>query len=32
MDHIESWSTNEITVNWNAPLAWITAFLDEKGR
>jgi len=23
VDHIESWSTNEITINWNAPLAWI---------
>lgn len=30
MDHIESWSTNEITINWNAPLAWVTAFLDES--
>ncbi len=29
VDHIESWSTNEITINWNAPLAWVTAFLDE---
>ncbi len=30
VDHIESWSTNEITINWNAPLAWIAAFIDEK--
>ncbi|MBN1428196.1 MAG: glycoside hydrolase family 9 protein [Anaerolineae bacterium] len=30
VDHIESWSTNEITINWNAPLAWVAAFLDEK--
>jgi endoglucanase len=30
VDHFESWSTNEITINWNAPLAWVTAFLDEK--
>lgn len=29
IDHIESWSTNEITVNWNAPFAWVAAFLDE---
>jgi endoglucanase len=29
-DHIEAWSTNEITINWNAPLAWVAAFLDEK--
>ncbi len=30
LDHIESWSTNEITINWNAPLAWIAAFLDDQ--
>jgi endoglucanase len=30
MDNIESWSTNEITINWNAPLAWLTAYLDEQ--
>jgi len=29
VDHIESWSTNEITINWNAPFAWVLAFLDE---
>ncbi len=32
VDHISSWSTNEITINWNAPFAWVTAFLDECGR
>lgn len=31
MDNIESWSTNEITINWNAPLAWMAAYLDEAG-
>jgi len=31
LDHIDSWSTNEITINWNAPFAWATAYLDEKG-
>jgi endoglucanase len=30
VDHIESWSTNEITINWNAPLAWVTAYIDES--
>ncbi|MBN1652369.1 MAG: glycoside hydrolase family 9 protein [Deltaproteobacteria bacterium] len=30
IDHIESWSTNEIAINWNAVFAWITAFLDEQ--
>lgn len=32
VDHIEAWSANEITINWNAPLAWTAAFLDERGR
>ena len=32
VDHIESWSTNEIAINWNAPLAWAAAFLDEIGK
>jgi endoglucanase len=32
VDHIEAYSVNEITINWNAPLAWVTAWLDEKGR
>jgi endoglucanase len=30
MDNIESWSTNEITINWNAPFAWLAAYLDEQ--
>ncbi|MBN2193124.1 MAG: glycoside hydrolase family 9 protein [Polyangiaceae bacterium] len=32
IDNIESWSTNEIAINWNAPLAWAAAFLDEVDR
>jgi endoglucanase len=32
IDHIEAWSVNEITINWNAPFAWVTAFLDEKSK
>ncbi len=32
VDHIEAWSANEITINWNSPLAWVSAFMDEKGR
>ncbi len=31
MDDIYSWSTNEISMFTNAPLAWVSAFLDEKG-
>ncbi|MDP6540494.1 MAG: glycoside hydrolase family 9 protein [Planctomycetota bacterium] len=29
IDHIDSWSTNEVAINWNAPLVWVAAFLDE---
>lgn len=29
IDNVEAWSVNECTINWNAPLAWITAFLSE---
>ncbi|GLW06263.1 endoglucanase [Microtetraspora sp. NBRC 13810] len=27
VDDIESWATNELTINWNSPLAWVSAFL-----
>ena len=31
--NIESYSTNEVAINWNAPLAWVAAFLDDvQGR
>ncbi len=30
MDHIEAWSVNECTINWNAPLAWVSAYLSDK--
>ena len=29
LDHIEAYSVNEECLNWNAPLAWLAAFLDE---
>ncbi len=32
LDNIESWSTNEVAINWNAPLAWLAAFADERGQ
>jgi endoglucanase len=31
-DNIESWATNEITINWNAPFAWALFYLDEKAK
>jgi endoglucanase len=30
VDHIGSWSTNEITINWNSPFAWAMAYMDEQ--
>jgi endoglucanase len=35
IDDIGSWSTNELTINWNAPLSWVASFVadqDEGGR
>jgi endoglucanase len=32
VDDIESYATNEVAINWNAPLAWLSAFLDEKAQ
>lgn len=29
IDHIDSYSTNEVTINWNAPLAWVAAYLSR---
>ena len=28
LDEIDSYSTNEVAINWNSALAWITAFAD----
>ncbi|NMC38260.1 MAG: hypothetical protein GYA41_08055, partial [Bacteroidales bacterium] len=35
MDLVESYASNEIAINWNAPLAYITGFLvsnSKKGK
>jgi endoglucanase len=32
VDHIQSWSTNEVAINWNAPLVWVVAYLDDHVR
>lgn len=29
MDHVEAWSVNECTINWNTPLAWLSAYLAQ---
>ncbi|MET7399818.1 glycoside hydrolase family 9 protein [Dactylosporangium sp. NPDC005572] len=31
IDDIESWSTNEITINWNSTLSWVASFLADQG-
>ncbi|MBZ0288690.1 MAG: glycoside hydrolase family 9 protein, partial [Anaerolineae bacterium] len=30
IDDIGSYSTNEVAINWNAPLVWVAAYLDEQ--
>ena len=30
LDHIEAWSVNECTINWNAALVWADAFICEQ--
>jgi endoglucanase len=30
VDDIQSWSTNELTVNWNAALAWMASFAADQ--
>ncbi|MDX6251242.1 MAG: endoglucanase [Kribbellaceae bacterium] len=32
VDDIGSYSTNEVAVNWNSALAWMTAFADAEAR
>jgi endoglucanase len=29
IDHIDSYSTNEVTINWNSPLAWVASYLSK---
>ncbi|MEV6305241.1 glycoside hydrolase family 9 protein [Actinoplanes sp. NPDC051861] len=29
IDDIQSWSTNELTINWNAAIAWVSAYVSE---
>ncbi|MDO6687460.1 MULTISPECIES: glycoside hydrolase family 9 protein [unclassified Agarivorans] len=29
VDEIGAWTLNEITINWNAPLVWVSSVLDE---
>ncbi|MFC7387527.1 glycoside hydrolase family 9 protein [Sphaerisporangium rhizosphaerae] len=31
IDDINSWATNELTINWNSPLSWVSAFVADQG-
>ncbi|MBR1529274.1 MAG: glycoside hydrolase family 9 protein [Oscillospiraceae bacterium] len=30
-DQNDAWSVNEITINWNAPLVWVSSFMEDEG-
>lgn len=30
VDSIEAWSVNEVTINWNAPFAWVMSFIEDE--
>ena len=30
VDNLNSFTTNEVAINWNAPLAWLSAFVDQS--
>ncbi|MGN0614051.1 MAG: glycoside hydrolase family 9 protein [Porcipelethomonas sp.] len=30
VDSIEAWSVNEVTINWNSPLAWVVSFMQDE--
>ncbi len=32
LDELGSFTTNEVTINWNAPLVWVATFLDKRGK
>jgi endoglucanase len=29
-DNCDAWSVNEITINWNAPLVWVSSFVEDE--
>ncbi len=32
VDSIEAWSTNEVTINWNSPFAWVVSFMQDEAK
>ncbi|MBO3084404.1 glycoside hydrolase family 9 protein [Cellulomonas sp. zg-ZUI188] len=31
LDNIQSWASNEITINWNSALSWVASFVADQG-
>lgn len=31
-DDVRAYALNEVAINWNAPLVWVAAFVDERAR
>ena len=31
LDHVEAWSVNECTINWNVALAWVAGYMEDEG-
>jgi endoglucanase len=29
-DDVRAYALNEVAINWNAPLVWVAAYLDEE--
>jgi endoglucanase len=32
VDDVGSFTTNEVAINWNAPLVWVSTWLDQRSR
>jgi endoglucanase len=32
IDDPRSFTTNEVAINWNAPLVWVSTWLDQRTR
>lgn len=32
LDEIQSWASNEITINWNSALSWVASFVADHGQ
>ena len=30
LDHVEAWSVNECTINWNVALAWVAGYMEDE--